>query len=135
MDKSSNKKQKTGDYFCEYHGSNKSHSTKDYTACKAILQSARKSCEEKYGTEKPASIPTDKCVAFKKPWKAPSDQTMNVMLNAALEKVAANYFTGMTLSKKENKIPTQEFNNLSIKEEGEVPRNPFDSDASSSDEE
>ena len=41
----------------------------------------------------------------------------------------------MTLSKKEKKILTQEFNNLSIKEEGEVPRNPFDSDASSSDEE
>ena len=77
----------------------------------------------------------DKRVAFKKPWKAPSDQTMNVILNAALEKVAANYFTGMTLSKKEKKIPTQEFNNLSIEEEGEVPRNPFDSDASSSDEE
>ena len=53
-DKSPNKKQKTG-FFCEYHGPDKSHGTKDCTAVKAILQSTRKSHDEKHGTDKGVS--------------------------------------------------------------------------------
>ncbi len=67
-----NKCQKTG-YFCKYHHQpNKFHSTKVCTACKAILQSASKSCEEKHGSDNAdASSDTTndykKFVSFNKP--------------------------------------------------------------------
>ena len=45
-----NKKVKSG-HFCEYHGHNKSHDTKDCNICKSILQSAHKTREEKHGVK------------------------------------------------------------------------------------
>ncbi len=51
LDKSPNKKQKTG-FFCEYHKPKNPHGTKDCTAVKAIPQSTRKSCDDKDGLDR-----------------------------------------------------------------------------------
>ncbi len=101
----SNKKQKP-DYFCEYHGPNKSHSTQDCTTCKSILQSAQKSCEEKHGTDKATSnIITGgdykKCVSFKNPWtKENKDEMMLTIFNTAFHKAAVKYIKEKVHKKK-----------------------------------
>ena len=51
-----NKKSKTS-HFCEYHGPNFSHDTKECSTCKSILQSARKSRGDK-NDDKPSSSGT-----------------------------------------------------------------------------
>jgi hypothetical protein len=133
-DKSPNKRQKS-DYFCEYHGPNKSHGTKDCTTCKNILQSARKSRDEKHGSDKSASKPKvgsdyAKRVAFKKPWNnQPKDEAMQTIFNTAFHKAAVKYMTKH--GPKNDTVPTQEFNNLNL-EEGDASS---DSDSSSSEEE
>jgi hypothetical protein len=130
-DKSPNKKQRT-DFFCEYHGSNKSHSTKDCTTCKSILQSARKSRDEKHGTDKSSitsSFSSDKRVAFKKPWKNPAkDENMQAMFATAMQNMASAYFKGK--QPKKDKVPTEEFNNLNLEKDDSS----SDSDSSSSEE-
>ncbi len=92
-DKSPYKKQKTG-FICEYHGSNKFHSSKDCTAVKAILQSTRKSCDEKHGLDRTvASSATtndyQKKVSFKKAWNGqPKDEYMQTVFTTAFKKAA-----------------------------------------------
>jgi hypothetical protein len=133
-DKSPNKKQRS-DFYCEYHGPNKSHGTKDCTKCKSILQSARNSRDEKHGSEKPAAKPKAgsdyaKRVAFKKPWNNQSkDEAMQTIFNTAFHKAAVKYMTKH--GPKNDTVPTQEFNNLNL-EEGDASS---DSDSSSSEEE
>jgi hypothetical protein len=135
-DKSPNKKQKTG-FFCEYHGPNKSHSTKDCTAVKAILQSARKSRDEKHGTDKgaPSSATTSeyqKRVSFKKPWNGQTkDEYMQTVFMTAFKKAAEKY-SAKYLAKKNGGPPTEEFNNLHL-EDGKVEKDASsESDSTSS---
>ena len=138
-DKSPNKKQKTG-FFCEYHGPNKSHGTKDCTAVKAILQSARKSRDEKHGTDKGASSSAttseyQKRVSFKKPWNSQTkDEYMQTVFTTAFKKAAEKY-SAKYLAKKNGGPPTEEFNNLHL-EDGEVEKDASsESDSTSSDDE
>jgi hypothetical protein len=130
----SNKKQKL-DYFCEYHGQNKSHSTQDCMTCKSILQSARKSREEKHGTDKAVSnistgVDYKKRVGFKKPWtKENKDEMMQTIFNTAFHKAAVKYMKEKV--HKNDTVPTQEFNNLSLEEED---HDDSDSDSTSDEE-
>ena len=134
-DKSSNKKQKS-EYYCEYHGPNKTHSTKDCTTCKSILQSARKSCDDKHGSDKTSASSNAgsdyaRRVTFKKPWKNPAkDENMQAMFATAFKDMAATYLQGKQ-KKKDKNVPTEEFNNLNLEEDSSS----SDSDSSSSDKE
>jgi hypothetical protein len=134
-DKAPNKKHK-GQYFCEYHGSNQSHGTKDCTTCKKILQSARKSREDKHGSDKPftsANAGTDgaKRVSFKKPWTKPGkNEDMQAMFNTALQAFATSYFASKP-QKKDKNVPTAEFNNLNL--EGDASSSDSDSSGSEKD--
>ena len=134
-DKSSNKKQKS-EYYCEYHGPNKTHSTKDCTTCKSILQSARKSRDDKHGSDKTSASSNAgsdyaRRVTFKKPWKNPAkDESMQAMFATAFKDMAATYLQGKQ-KKKDKNVPTEEFNNLNLEEDSSS----SDSDSSSSDKE
>ena len=134
-DKSSNKKQKS-EYYCEYHGPNKTHSTKDCTTCKSILQSARKSRDDKHGSDKTSASSNAgsdyaRRVTFKKPWKNPAkDENMQAMFATAFKDMAATYLQGKQ-KKKDKNVPTEEFNNLNLEEDSSS----SDSDSSSSDKE
>jgi hypothetical protein len=136
--KSPNKKQKTG-FFCEYHV--KSHGTKDCTAVKAILQSARKSRDKKHRTDKGVSSSATtskyqtKRVSFKKPWNGQTkDEYMQTVFTTAFKKAAEKYSVKY-LAKKNGGPPTEEFNNLHL-EDGEVEKDASsESDSTSSDDE
>jgi hypothetical protein len=130
-----NKKSKTS-HFCEYHGSNFSHDTKDCSTCKSILQSARKSRDDKNADKPSSSGTTDykKKATFGKPWaKTTKSEDIQAMFTEALAN-AASSFKASTKAKGK-KMPTQEFHNLNLEDDDDKSDSGSDDSQSSSDEE
>ena len=135
-----NKRSKTS-HFCEYHGPNYSHDTQDCTICKSILQSARKSREDKHATDKTSGFDTGgeqkKRATFTKPWKK-TTKTEDVHAHFAevLAKAASSLKTGKA-STKSKRLPVEEFHNLNLEEEAEASESTSDDSkqSASSDEE
>ena len=95
------------------------YDTKDCSTCKSILQSARKSRDDKNADNSSSSGTTEqykKKATFGKPWaKTTKSEDIQAMFTEALGN-AASSFKASTKAKGK-KMPTQEFHNLNLEDD------------------